>query len=175
MQPGRSLNSWSLLYFADPVLRFLLSNIQDPKISSITALAISSICMSCYSQMTKYFDVLAQVKNILKKRIFYSVLVQVKQQVNVRCFLFSRPFRISFGLVALTLTRFCILKKKESEDSREGKKKDDENKTKQPPSIVCRLVYFPWTHDVTRKSCFLNPSLRSFPLSYPFFPLLLYV
>lgn len=123
MQPGRSLNSWSLLYFADPVLRFLLSNIQDPKISSITALAISSICMSCYSQMTKYFDVLAQVKNILKKRIFYSVLVQVKQQVNVRCFLFSRPFRISFGLVALTLTRFCILKKKESGDSREGKKK----------------------------------------------------
>lgn len=47
--------------YLDPVLRFLLSNIQDPKISSITALAISSICMSCYSQMTKYFDVLAQV------------------------------------------------------------------------------------------------------------------
>ena len=49
-------------------------------------------------------------------------------------FLFSRPFRISFALVALTLTRFCTLKKKESGDSREGKKKDDdENKTKQPP------------------------------------------
>ena len=26
--------------------------------------------MSCYSQMTKYFDVLAQVKNIFKKKEF---------------------------------------------------------------------------------------------------------
>ena len=57
-------------------------------------------------------------------------------------FLFSRPFRISFALVALTLTRFCTLKKKESGDSREGKKKMM-MKTKQNNHRECRLLYFP--------------------------------
>ena len=47
----------------DPVLQFLLANIQDSKLSSVSASAIESLCMSCYLQMTKYFDVLAQVKN----------------------------------------------------------------------------------------------------------------
>lgn len=123
MQPGPSHNSWSVFYFADPALSFLLSNIQDPKISSITALAISSICMSCYSQMTEYFDVLAQVKNVFKS----SLLVQV----------IFRPVRIivpqenSFAHVTLTLTRLCILKAKESGDSREEKKRKrwKQNKT----------------------------------------------
>ena len=55
-----------LFYFVfllDPVLQFLLTNIQDSKLSSVSASAIESLCMSCYPQMTKYFDVLAQVKN----------------------------------------------------------------------------------------------------------------
>lgn len=54
-----------MLYFSftDPVLQYLLSNIQDPKLSSVSASAIESLCMSCFTQMTKYFDVLAQVKN----------------------------------------------------------------------------------------------------------------
>lgn len=123
MQPGPSLNSWFVFYFADPVLRFLLSSIQDPKISSITALAISSICMSCYSQMTKYFDVLAQVKNISKKTYLSFISSSSKTTIKCTLFLFSRPFRISFALVALTPTRFCILKKKGSGGSREGKKR----------------------------------------------------
>ena len=50
-------------FLLDPVLQFLLSNIQDSKLSSVSASAIESLCMSCYLQMTKYFDVLAQVKN----------------------------------------------------------------------------------------------------------------
>lgn len=50
-------------FLLDPVLQFLLSNIQDSKLSSVSASAIESLCMSCYQQMTKYFDVLAQVKN----------------------------------------------------------------------------------------------------------------
>ena len=49
------------LRFSDPVLRSLLSHIQDPKLSSVSASAIESLCMSCHSHMTKYFDVLAQV------------------------------------------------------------------------------------------------------------------
>lgn len=47
--------------YLNPVLQFLLSNIQDSKLSSISATAIESICVSCYSQMAKYFDMLAQV------------------------------------------------------------------------------------------------------------------
>lgn len=47
--------------YLDPVLQFLLSNIQDAKLSSVSASAIESLCISCYSHMTKYFDVLAQV------------------------------------------------------------------------------------------------------------------
>lgn len=47
--------------FPDPVLQYLLSNIQDPKLSSVSASAIESLCMSCFTQMAKYFDVLAQV------------------------------------------------------------------------------------------------------------------
>ena len=48
-------------------------------------------------------------------------------------------------------------------------------KTKPNNHRECGLVYFPWPYGVTRKSRFLNPSLRSFLLSYTFFPLLLYV
>lgn len=53
-----------MLYFpfTDPVLQYLLSNVQDPKLSSVSASAIESLCMACFTQMTKYFDVLAQVK-----------------------------------------------------------------------------------------------------------------
>lgn len=47
--------------YLDPILQFLLSTVQDPKLSSVSALAIESLCMACHSQMTKYFDVLAQV------------------------------------------------------------------------------------------------------------------
>lgn len=47
--------------YLDPVLQYLLSSIQDPKLSSVSASAIESLCMSCFTQMTKYFDVLAQV------------------------------------------------------------------------------------------------------------------
>lgn len=47
--------------YLDPVLQFLLANIQDSKLSSVSASAIESLCMSCYLQMTKYFDVLAQI------------------------------------------------------------------------------------------------------------------
>lgn len=56
-------SSFILFFLLDPVLQFLLSNIQDSKLSSVSASAIESLCMSCYLQMTKYFDVLAQVKN----------------------------------------------------------------------------------------------------------------
>ena len=52
-----------VFFLLDPVLQFLLANIQDSKLSSVSASAIESLCMSCYQQMTKYFDVLAQVKN----------------------------------------------------------------------------------------------------------------
>ena len=82
--------------------------------------------MSCYSQMTEYFDILAQVKNVFKSPLLVQVIF--------------RPVRIivpqenSFAHVTLTLTHLCILKTKESGDSREEKKKEkDENKTKQPP------------------------------------------
>ena len=56
------------------------------------------------------------------------------------------------------------------------RKKKKEMKTKQNNHREFRLVYFPWPHDVTRKSRFSNPSLRSFPLSCLFSPsVLLYV
>ncbi|XP_022802202.1 transportin-3-like [Stylophora pistillata] len=47
--------------YLDPILQFLLSTVQDPKLSSVSASAIESLCIACHSQMTKYFDVLAQV------------------------------------------------------------------------------------------------------------------
>lgn len=84
--------------------------------------------------MTEYFDVLAQVKNVFKS----SLLVQV----------IFRPVRIivpqenSFAHVTLTLTRLCILKAKESEDSSEEEKKKN-MKTKQNNHRECQLVYFP--------------------------------
>ena len=58
-----SLLNYKLYFFScqDPILQFLLSTVQDPKLSSVSALAIESLCMACHSQMTKYFDVLAQV------------------------------------------------------------------------------------------------------------------
>lgn len=83
----------------------------------------------------------------------------MKQQVNLRCFLFSRPFRIR------------IKKRKNLEIAEKEQKK---KKMKQNNHRECRLVYVPWPHDVTRKSRFLNPVyVRS---HYPtLFPLLQYV
>ena len=56
-----SIISYTFFSCQDPILQFLLSTVQDPKLSSVSALAIESLCMACHSQMTKYFDVLAQV------------------------------------------------------------------------------------------------------------------
>lgn len=61
--PKYRLLLFCFFFLLDPVLQFLLANIQDSKLSSVSASAIESLCMSCYLQMTKYFDVLAQVKN----------------------------------------------------------------------------------------------------------------
>ncbi|KAK3701544.1 hypothetical protein QZH41_020530, partial [Actinostola sp. cb2023] len=45
----------------DPLLQYLLTSVQTPGLSSISASAIESICLSCYIEMSRHFDVLAQV------------------------------------------------------------------------------------------------------------------
>ena len=59
----------SCFSFSDPIIQFLLSTVQDPKLSSVSASAIESLCMACFSQMAKYFDVLAQVTKLIMRLI----------------------------------------------------------------------------------------------------------
>ena len=70
---------FSFLSCPDPILQFLLSTVQDPKLSSVSALAIESLCMACHSQMTKYFDVLAQVTTSYDALFFKLVIDRTLQ------------------------------------------------------------------------------------------------
>ena len=46
---------------ADTAIQFLLLNIRVPKLSSVSAVALETLCLTCYKQMARHFDVLAQV------------------------------------------------------------------------------------------------------------------